>query len=88
MYLLLRGSCRTQTGVDDVQNRIDAPLDWRPFSPTCKHALNVRLHFMLFCRSDLFVPVPDETAHCHFRNTRVKGGVHDDLLGSSGRGLP
>ncbi|MBD0866044.1 MAG: transposase [Rhodobacteraceae bacterium] len=49
----------------------------------CRHASarpQLRLDFMLFCDLDLFAPVPDATTHCRFRNTLVKGGVHDDLL--------
>ena len=34
-----------------------------------------------------YAPVPDKTTHCRFRNPLVKGGVHDDLLGFSDRGL-
>ncbi|MBD0864682.1 MAG: hypothetical protein GDA36_03265 [Rhodobacteraceae bacterium] len=40
-------------GADDVLSKIDAPVDWRWCSPTCKHVLNVRLDFMLFCDLDL-----------------------------------
>ena len=40
--------------------------------PKLERALKVRL--------DLHAPVPDETTHCRFRNTLVRGGVYDDLL--------
>ncbi|MBD0865924.1 MAG: transposase [Rhodobacteraceae bacterium] len=40
----------------------------------------LRLDFMLFCGLGLFAPVPDETTRCRFRDTLVKGGVHDQLL--------
>ncbi|MBD0866423.1 MAG: hypothetical protein GDA36_12950 [Rhodobacteraceae bacterium] len=39
MHLLLRGSCRTRIGADDVLARIDAPVGWRWCSLTRKPAL-------------------------------------------------
>ena len=54
---------------------------WHGLSdPKLERALKVRLDFMLFCGLDLHAPVPDETTHCRFRNSLVKGGVYDDLL--------
>lgn len=54
---------------------------WHGLSdPKLERALKVRLDFMLFCGLDLHAPVPDETAHCRFRNALVRGEVHDDLL--------
>ncbi|MBD0865227.1 MAG: transposase [Rhodobacteraceae bacterium] len=40
---------------------------WHP-EAGARHQL--RLDFMLFCGLDLFVPVPDGTTHCRFRNPR------------------
>ncbi|MBD0865937.1 MAG: transposase [Rhodobacteraceae bacterium] len=31
-----------------------------------------RLDFMLFCGFNLYVPVPDETTHCCFRNALMR----------------
>lgn len=54
---------------------------WHGLSdPKLERALKVRLDFMIFCGLDLHAAVPDETTHCQFRNTLVKGGVYDDLL--------
>ena len=54
---------------------------WHGLSdPKLERALKVRLDFMIFCGLDLHAAVPDETTHCRFRNTLVKGGVYDDLL--------
>ncbi|MBD0865661.1 MAG: hypothetical protein GDA36_08695 [Rhodobacteraceae bacterium] len=39
MHLFLRGSCRTRIGADDVLSKINALMDWRWCSPTCKRAL-------------------------------------------------
>ena len=50
---------------------------WHPQS--WRGCPQLRLDLMLFCGLDLFVPVPDETTHCRFRNALVKGGIHDDL---------
>ncbi|MBD0865511.1 MAG: hypothetical protein GDA36_07845 [Rhodobacteraceae bacterium] len=54
--LLLRKAV-DRIGADDVLSKIDAPVDWRWCSPTCKLVLGcfgighlqLRLDFMLFC---------------------------------------
>ena len=54
---------------------------WHGLSdPKLERAMKVRLDFMIFCGLDLHGPVPDETTHCRFRNTLVRGGVYDALL--------
>ncbi len=54
---------------------------WHGLStPKLERALKVRLDLMIVCGLDLQAPVPDETTRCRFRNTRVRGRVHDDLL--------
>ena len=47
---------------------------WHGLSdPKLERAMKVRLDFMIFCGLDLHAPVPDETTHCRFRNTLVRG---------------
>ncbi|MBD0865392.1 MAG: hypothetical protein GDA36_07205 [Rhodobacteraceae bacterium] len=36
---VLRGSCRTRIGAEDVLTRIDVPMDWRWCSPTRERGL-------------------------------------------------
>ncbi|MBD0865531.1 MAG: transposase [Rhodobacteraceae bacterium] len=40
----------------------------RTRDPKLERALKLWLDFMLFCGSCLFVPVPDATPYCRFRN--------------------
>ena len=54
---------------------------WHGLSaPKRERTFKIRLDFMIFCGRDLHAPVPDEATHCRFRNARVMGGVHKDLL--------
>ena len=47
---------------------------WHGLSdPKLERALKVRLDFMIFRGRDLHAAVADETTHCRFRNTLVKG---------------